>query len=144
MSKTVILRAIVLLLISFASLLSFAQRKISGTVIDEKGNPLGGTTVSVKGRHITTTTNSNGLFTINVPEDAKTILVTYVGMESQEIPVTSNGTINVTMKSSSSTLNDVVVVGYGWTRRANLTSAQTSVSAKEIEKTVNTTIEQYI
>ncbi|MFL5789631.1 MAG: SusC/RagA family TonB-linked outer membrane protein, partial [Flavisolibacter sp.] len=144
MKKNVFFRVLALFFATFICLASFAQKKISGTVIDDKGSPLPGATVTVQGQRINTTTNANGVFNLTVPDNAKILEITYIGMVSQEIPVPASGSVIISLKSSSSTLNDVVIVGYGRSRRANLTTAQTSVSAKEIEKTVNTTLEQAI
>ncbi len=124
---------------------SFSQgRTITGTVKDETGQPLAGATVSVKKLPVNTSTNSNGYFTLSVPANSKTLLISFVGRETKEVTIGSDNTINVSLESSSSTLNDVVVVGYGKATKSNLTSSQTSVTAKEIDRTVNTTVEQAI
>lgn len=124
---------------------SFAQgRNVTGTIKDERGAALSGATVLVKNSNVSTTSDANGLFSINVPANGKTLVVSYVGMQNQEFPLGSSNVVDISLAASSTTLNDVVVIGYGRARRANLTSAQTSVSSKEIERTVNTTIEQAI
>ncbi|HEY0354635.1 MAG TPA: TonB-dependent receptor [Flavisolibacter sp.] len=139
------LRAIVLLLCTFSfSILSAQDRRVSGIITDDKQAPLVGATVTVKGTTIATTTNETGRFTINVPANRTTLVVSFVGMEPREISLGSSNEIAVSLTSTSATMTDVVIVGYGRARRANLTSAQTTVGAKEIEKTVNTTIEQAI
>ncbi len=127
------------------SAITFAQTKsISGKVSDETGKPLEGATISQKGGTAVTTTNSQGAFKLDVTSIAKVLVITYVGMEDLEVVINNRSTISVTLKTADSKLGEVVVVGYGKARRANLTSAQTSVSAKDIEKTINTTIEQAI
>lgn len=124
----------------------FAQgRTISGIVTDDKGAPLAGATISVKNSTQVAASNANGEFTIEVPSNRSTLVVTYVGMASSEVQLGQGTTVNITMSATAaSTLTDVVVIGYGRARRATLSTAQTSVSAKEIERTVNTTIEQAI
>lgn len=145
MRNCVCLKAHLLLLFALFTTLSFAQgRKISGTVTDDKQVALSGATVTVKGTKIATTTNAAGKFTLNVPANATTLVISYVGMQSYEAAIGNSDVVNVSLLSAAGTLSDVVVVGYGRARRANLTTAQTSVGAKEIEKTVNTTIEQAI
>jgi len=134
-------------LLFFAFVLFFLSswsqgRSVTGTVFDDKGTPLSGATVTVKNTNVSTSTNSAGAFTINVPANGRTLVVSYVGMEAKEAAIGSSNTISVTLAGGTNALNDVVVVGYGRSRRANLTTAQTSVGAKEIEKTVNTTVEQ--
>jgi TonB-linked SusC/RagA family outer membrane protein len=124
---------------------SFSQgRSISGTVLDDKGNPLSGATVSVKNTTVSSSTNAAGAFTLNIPANARTLVVSYVGMQEKEVAVGANKTFSISLASATNALSDVVVVGYGRARRANLTTAQTSVGAKEIERTVNTTVEQAI
>lgn len=120
------------------------QRTISGVIADENGAPLSGATVSIKNSRNITTTNARGIFTLNLPANGRTLVVTYVGMTSREVPIGNNAEYNLTLTPVSSTLTDVVIVGYGQAKRANLTTAQTSVGSKEIEKTVNTTVEQAI
>ncbi|MGB8193189.1 MAG: TonB-dependent receptor [Chitinophagaceae bacterium] len=137
-------RVIVLLFATFTCSLAFAQRTITGTVTDDKRAPLSGATVAVKGTKVMTVTSANGNFTLSVPANAKTLLVSFVGMETKELSIGSGNNLSVSLVPGSSTLTDVVVVGYGKERRVNLTTAQTSVGSKEIEKTVNTTIEQAI
>ncbi len=134
-------------LLFFASLLlflnSFSQeRTITGTITDDKGTPLTGATVSVKNTKVSTSTNTNGAFNLRVPSNARTLVVSYVGMQLSEVAIGNGNAINVALNPTADALTDVVVVGYGRSRRANLTTAQTSVGAKEIERTVNTTVEQ--
>ncbi|MBC7947343.1 MAG: TonB-dependent receptor [Chitinophagaceae bacterium] len=144
--RNILFRVIALLFATFTFTTTFAQRIVTGTITDDKLAPLGGATVTVKGSKITniTTADLAGNFSINVPPNAKTLVVSYVGMETKEVSIGSQNAISIFLVSASSTLTDVVVVGYGRARRVNLTTAQTSVGAKDIEKTVNTTIEQAI
>lgn len=140
-----LLRVIALLVATFIFTTSFAQvRTITGTVTDDKQVPLVGATVTVKGTKIARTTDVSGKFSINVPATANTLVISYVGMQNREITIGNSDVVNVSLTSNSNTLSDVVIVGYGQSRRANLTTAQTQVTAKDIEKTVNTTIEQAI
>ncbi|WP_207495787.1 SusC/RagA family TonB-linked outer membrane protein [Aridibaculum aurantiacum] len=143
--KNLLLRR-VLMVFSCALLFlnTFAQnRTITGVVRDDKGNPLSGATVAVRDSRILTTTNAEGIFTLSVPANARTLVISYVGMQNREVAIESGtSAYTVALTPGTSNLTDVVVVGYGRANRANLTSAQTSVGAKEIERTVNTTIEQ--
>ncbi|HET9826689.1 MAG TPA: SusC/RagA family TonB-linked outer membrane protein, partial [Chitinophagaceae bacterium] len=145
MGKAIFSKIVLLLICTISLSISFAQqRKVSGSIKDDKGLPLIGATVMVKNTTAATTTDANGMFRITVPSSTSVLVITYVGMVKQEIPVGDNNTFNVSMVSTSTNLTDVVVVGYGRARKANLTVAQTGVSAKDIEKTVNTTLEQAI
>lgn len=120
------------------------ERQITGTVRDDKQAPLVGATVSVKETKAMTTTDANGRFSINAGANGKTLVISFVGMETREVAIGPSNTVNIAMTTTGATLSDVVVVGYGRSRKANLTTSQVSVGAKEIEKTVNTTLEQAI
>lgn len=123
--------------------ISWAQsRTISGTVSDNSGNPLSGATVTVKNSRAVTVTDPLGKFSLKLPDNATAIVVSNVGMVSREITIGSNTTFTIVLQASNTQMSDVVVVGYGTSKRANLTTAQTTVNAKAIEKTVNTTVEQ--
>lgn len=142
MRKCLCLRVHLLLLFALFTTLAFAQRRISGTVTDDKSAPLTGATVTVKGTSVATTTDVAGRFSINVPANGRTLVVSYVGMQSQEVTIGSSDAVTVALTPTAGTMTDVVITGYGRSRRANLTTAQTTVSAKDIERTVNTTVEQ--
>ena len=145
MSKYFFLRTGFLCLLVFFSILSFAQTKtISGTVKDETDKALEGATISVKGASVNTTSNATGRYSINVPQTGKFLVISFVGKETKEVPIGSENVINVTLENAANTLTDVVLVGYGKAKRVNLTSAQTTVTSKEMDRTVNTTIEQAI
>lgn len=124
----------------------FAQnRTITGHISDQNANPLTGATISVKGQpNVSVVTQADGNFRIEVPATAKTLVVSYVGMVEQEVGISGRTAISVSLRQAEKSMDEVVVIGYGRARRANLTTSQTSVSAKDIEKTVNTTIEQAI
>ena len=121
-----------------------SDRVVTGTVIDEEGGALPGASVIVKGTKIGATTDVNGKFTLGVPSDSKTLVFKFIGMADQEASIGNKTVINISLRSTTSNLNEVVVVGYGTAKRANLTSAQTTVTNKELNRTVNTTIEQAI
>ncbi len=138
------IRRMVMLLACLSYLLPiFAQNRIiTGKVSDEKGAPLLGASVIATGTKTSTLTDINGSFSISVPAATKSLTVSYVGLKLQQVSVEGKTSIIVSLQAAESNLNDVVVIGYGTAKKANLTSAQTSVSAKDIEKTVNTTVEQ--
>ncbi len=114
--------------------------KVTSTA-DNQGIP--GASVVVKGTTTGTTTNAEGEFTLDAAADA-VLVISYIGFTTEEVPVGGKSRIDVTLAEDIKALSEVVVVGYGEMRRSDLTSAQTTVTAKEIEKTVNTTIEQAI
>ena len=88
-----------------------APRTVSGTVTDAAtGEPLIGATVQVKGVTIGTTTDLNGMSSINLPANRKTLLFSYVGYEAQEIAVGRENYLNVALKQDANALDEVVVV----------------------------------
>ena len=101
------------LLLTACIQISFAAGPISGRVIDDTGQPLPGVSVTVKGTSNGVTTNNEGRFTINVPNDTDTLVFSFVGFAVQEVGVAGRSSINITLVSDQKVLSDVVVVGYG-------------------------------
>ena len=110
-----------------------APRTVSGTVTDAAtGEPLIGATVQVKGVTIGTTTDLNGMFSINLPANRKTLLFSYVGYEAQEIAVGRENYLNVALKQDANALDEVVVVGYGQQKKGMLVSSVQSIAPAEL------------
>jgi TonB-linked SusC/RagA family outer membrane protein len=110
---------------------------ITGRITDGgTGESLPGVTVKLKGGSTAVTTNAQGLYSIIAPDNSAVLVFSYVGYETQEKPIGSNIIVNVSLKSSSSNLNEVVVVGYGTQKRLSLSSAISSVKAADIENQV--------
>ncbi|MFD1257820.1 SusC/RagA family TonB-linked outer membrane protein [Mucilaginibacter terrae] len=131
-----ILRIALLLVICMAYNQVWAQiagTTVSGTVSDEKGETLPGVTVTVKEAQISAITNVNGQFSLNVPATGRVLRFSFVGMQPQEISINGRTVVNVILKSQSTALTDVVVIGYGAIRKADVTTAISSVSEKDIK-----------
>jgi TonB-linked SusC/RagA family outer membrane protein len=141
-----LLRAITIFIVfAFSSLSVFAQNRIiSGIVSDQAGTLLANATVSIKGEKTSTLTDINGAFKITVTSPNARLLISYVGGKQIEVSTAGKSTLAVTIEVAEVKLSEVVVIGYGKSSRANLTTAQSSISTKDIEKTVNTTVEQAI
>lgn len=107
------------------------QITISGQVTDETGATLPGATIMVKSTTNGTTTDVDGNFKINASEDA-VLVVTFVGYEIMEIPVNNRSVIDVQLKSDATQLEELVVVGYGSKRKADITSAVSVVDMKDM------------
>lgn len=106
---------------------------ISGKVTDISGAPLAGVTVSVKGTSRGTTTDAEGVYEVsNVNEDA-VLVFSYIGFETKEIEVNGRANIDVQLSPSSTSLNQVVVVGYGTEKKGNLTGAVDNLSGDALE-----------
>jgi TonB-linked SusC/RagA family outer membrane protein len=130
MKKTFLLWLVGLL---FTSAQVFAQsRTVSGVVTDaDDGEPLIGVSVLVKGTTIGAVTDFDGKYSLEVPADAQTLVISYVGYTSVEVPITS-GTINVKLKSGVE-LEETVVVGYQSVKRSDLTSAVSTIGGERLE-----------
>ena len=112
--------------------LTWAQQKVSGTVVDETGEAVIGASVMVKGTSTGTVTDLNGSFTLaSVPSNGS-IVVSYVGYRTQTIAVGGKSSINVTLEEDKQMLDEVVVVGYGVQRKSDVTGALTRVGEKEL------------
>ncbi len=123
---------ILMLLLMVSSHVSNAQsRQLSGTVFDSGGLPLPGASVQLKGTTTGTITDSEGKYSMRVQENS-TLVYSYIGFVKQEVPVGSQTTIDVNLKSEESSLSEVVVVGYGTSKKANLSGSVTTVSGKEL------------
>lgn len=114
---------------------------VKGTVIDFRiGEPMPGVSVTVKGTAITTVTNQDGAFSLpGVPKNA-TVVFSFVGRETQEVPINGRTTLNIEMRESASNLDEVVVIGYGTQERRDLTGAITSISGEDMETNPGATI----
>lgn len=117
-----------------ASMAAWTQtRTITGTVT-EKGNvPLPGVSVVVKGTTLGTTTNLDGKYSLQVPVEATNILFSFVGFETQDIVIGSRVVIDVELASSTTEIEEVVVVGYGTQKVANVSGAISTVKGRDIE-----------
>jgi iron complex outermembrane receptor protein len=112
-----------------------AQTQVAGKVTDSKdGSPLSGVTVAVKGTKVSTQTAADGTFKITSQAAASATLVfTSIGFVKQEVTATS-GEANVSMVASNQQLNEVVVVGYGTSRKKDLTGAVNKISEKDLNQ----------
>src|SRR5699024_6511211 len=100
---------------------------------DSLGNPLIGVTVKAKEGGTGTVTDANGDYSITVPDDA-TLVISYVGYQTQEVVVNGKSEIDVVLSSATSELEQLVVVGYGTQSRKNLTSSITSLKPEDLNK----------
>ena len=121
-------------------LVTAQTQTITGVVISEEdGQPVIGASVLVKGTQIGAITGVDGDFTLpNVPSSAKTLVVSYIGMQTQEVGIKTN--MRILMKSDAELLDEVVVVAYGTAKRESLTGSISVVDKKKIEKRVTTSV----
>jgi len=112
---------------------SIAQSTVSGTISDAEG-PLAGASVVVQGTTTGAVADFDGNYTIEVPDGSNTLVFSYVGYAAKSINVDGQTTINVTLQPDAQSLSEVVVVGYGTQRKADLTGAVGSIDAVDIVK----------
>ena len=112
----------ILLLLPATTILA-QQMTISGKVTDSNNQPITGATVSVKGSNVATQTNAEGSFSIIVPNAKTVLVVSSIGFEPKELPVGNNTTLTVSLKTTTSNLNEVVITGYTAQRKKDITGA---------------------
>jgi TonB-linked SusC/RagA family outer membrane protein len=123
---------VLIILLLFGLQTASAQNTITGTVTAEEG-PLPGVNVLVKGTTIGAVADFDGNYTIDVPASATTLVFSYLGYSRQEVEIGGRSTINVVMQEDAQALSEVVVVGYGTQRKADLTGSIASIGASDIE-----------
>ena len=104
------------------------QLKISGTVVDKNGSPMPGVNVVVTGTTHGAITDIAGKYSIEVPPGSKSLHFSFIGMDSKEISIGALTQINVTMAESAIGLNEVVVIGYGTVKKADVTGSVSSLT----------------
>lgn len=108
--------------------LSLLQKLVKGKVTNEKGEPIPGANVYVKGSTIAVQTGFDGSFTIEVSENITKLVISFIGMEEQEV-VIGKDPLTIVLKEKGQELEDVVVIGYGTKKRKDLTGAVTTLSS---------------
>lgn len=110
-----------------------AKIPVTGKVTDRNGEPLIGVSVKIKGTNTGASTDVNGQYSLNIPDGNNTLVFTYIGYITQEIPLSNRTVINVSMQEDAANLDEVVVIGYGTQKKTNLTGAVSTVSSKVLE-----------
>ena len=118
---------------------AFAQKTVTGTVMDETGMAVIGANVLEKGTSNGVITDIDGNFSLKVQDNA-TLVVSYIGYTQQEIPTKGKTSFNIILKEDSETLDEVVVVGYGVQKKMNLTGAVSTVSSERLESRATTSL----
>ena len=126
-----VFRSVVLSLLLLCGVAASA-RTISGTVKDQTGETIISASVMVKGTTIGTVTDFDGNYVLDVPDDAKVLVFSYIGLQTEEVNITGN-VINVVLKENSEVLEEVVVTGYGTTKKRDLVTSVASVSSEQLK-----------
>lgn len=132
-------------LVLFLSLLSvslFAQnmKTVTGVVTDSQSNPVIGATVVVKGnKAVGVATDFDGRFTISIPPTTRTLVISFIGMESQEVDVSAKSSLSVVLKDQSTELGETVIVGYGQQKKKSVVGAITQTTGEVLERSAGVT-----
>ncbi len=110
------------------------QKRVTGVVTEKDGTPLAGVTVVVTGTTIGTITGQNGEFSIDIPGGANSLTFSFIGMETQVINIGALALINVIMEESAVGLDEVVVIGYGTSKKKDLTGSVSSIEAQQLNQ----------
>ena len=115
---------------------------ITGTVLEQSGDLLPGVTVAVKGTNTGSMTDINGKYSVTVPNRDAVLVFSYIGFDTQEIPVGNRTTINVTLNEGTLEMEEVVVVGYGTMRKSDLTGSVTRITMDDKANDANVNLTQ--
>lgn len=113
----------------------FQGTPVSGRITDDQGQPIPGVNVIEKGTTNGTATDADGRYSLVIADKNATLVFSFIGYISQEVPVSGQSSIDVSMATDTQTLEEVVVVGYGEQKKTSLTSAVSTMKGKEIAAT---------
>lgn len=130
-------RIALLLLLLCSAVYSYGQSLVTGRVLDELNEPVIGATITVKGTGTGTITDIDGNFKLNVPSLEKTLVISFVGYKSQEVPLAGKKSIKVVLVETANELQEVMVIGYGTQKKETLTGAISSVKTDALLKSPN-------
>ena len=122
----------------------FAQKSLTGMVMDDKGNPLPNVSVQIKGANLGTVTNLDGKYSLTAPATAKVLVFSSVDMGTQEVAIGSKAVIDVTLKGEDRTMQEVVVVGYGTQQKKAFTGSASKVDVKEFANLMTPSIDKLL
>lgn len=106
---------------------------VTGKVQDEGGTEISGVSIILKGTGIGTTSDASGNFLLRLPSDNGTLVISYIGYTTQEVPVNNRSLINIVLLADAKALSNVVVIGYGTQRREKVIGSVAQVGSREIE-----------
>lgn len=124
----------IVLLFMLTAHYSFSQNnfRVTGKVSDQTGKPVLGATVKVKGTDLATATDPDGSFSLMAPSGTSILVITSVGFVEQEVAIDNKSELTVTIQYSTSSLEDVVVIGYGTVKKKDVTGAVAGINQKDI------------
>ncbi|HVG15081.1 MAG TPA: SusC/RagA family TonB-linked outer membrane protein, partial [Chitinophagaceae bacterium] len=141
------MRKILLLLMAivvFCTHLSAQSRTVSGTILDNNGQPLANVSVRIVGSSSGTVSDAKGAFSLSVPQNTRRLEVSSVGFATQSVTVPANGVLTVALLQAETGLNEVIVTGYSTRKKTEFTGASTKVTARSIEQVPIASFEQIL
>ena len=120
---------------------SSEQPQVTGTVTDEFGEPMPGVTVLIKGTTTGAITDDDGNYTVSATSE-DVLIFSFIGMRTQEIPVSNQTSIDVTMEVDAIGIDEIVTIGYGVAKKSDLTGSVTKVNVEELEELPNVSVMQ--
>ncbi|MGY5253100.1 SusC/RagA family TonB-linked outer membrane protein [Sphingobacterium spiritivorum] len=145
MKKKLLVQFMMTMSLLFVSFIVVAQtRVLTGKVVDENASPLAGATIKVKGSTVATSSNAGGDFSIEIPTDAKSLEVSFIGYLTKDVPISGNDITIALEPNADHGLDEVVVIGYGTARKKDLTGAMVTIGAKDFNKGLMTSPDQLI
>jgi TonB-linked SusC/RagA family outer membrane protein len=114
--------------------ISMAQKTLTGTVLDEQKNPIVGVSVIIKDTYVGTITDSDGKFQLSVPENAESLVISFIGMKTIELEIGNQTSFDIIMTEDLIGLDEVVFIGYGSVLKKDLTGSVATVKGSEIAK----------
>lgn len=119
-------------------------RTVTGTITDETGEPMVGVSILVVETTTAAITDINGSFSVRVPEEKDQLRFSFIGYETVTVPIPAENVVNYQMKPQARELDEIVVIGYGTTRKGDLTGSVSNVSTKDFNKGIINSPEQLI
>jgi TonB-linked SusC/RagA family outer membrane protein len=132
-----LLQGFMLLWVVLISLSGFAQdtKLVEGKVLDEQGSPVIGATVTIKGvTGVGTATDFDGEFSLRVPSNNQVLVISFIGMQKQELDVTNRTNVTVTLAEESQQLGETIIVGYGQQKKESVVGAITQTTGEVLER----------
>lgn len=131
---TQLFRAVMILGAVILSTQAIAQRTVRGTIVNATDNsPIVGASIQVKGTNTGAVSGPDGGFSIQVPNDQAVLVVSFIGFNSQQVPVDGHSTLTIKLQESASQLNEVVVTGYTSEKKKDITGAVSVVDVKQMK-----------
>jgi len=121
------------------------QRRVTGVVTDQQGATLPGVTIALKGTTVGAVSDADGKFTISLPAQQSTLIFSFIGLQTREVQVSATQTkIEVILQNANRDLEEVVVVGYGTTKKSDVTGSVGSIKGSDLNRTPSANVDQLL